>query len=115
MNSTRENYWGDNILGARGNDEFFHPEVVAVNHFRSDMNGQPEDMQISDNGQILLVNRGKKGAAVVNISSKADFVNLPTGLPNGSYRDKVYNIEFKVKNGRLTGAAAPFRTYILEK
>ena len=115
MNSTRENYWGDNILGARGNDEFFHPEVVAVNHFRSDMNGQPEDMQISDNGQILLVNRGKKGAAVVNISSKADFVNLPTGLPNGTYRDKVYNIEFKVKNGRLTGAAAPFRTYILEK
>ena len=113
--TARENYWGDNILGARGNDEFFHPEVVAVNHFRSDMNGQPEDMQISDNGQILLVNRGKKGAAVVNISSKADFVNLPTGLPNGTYRDKVYNIEFKVKNGRLTGAAAPFRTYILEK
>ena len=34
MNSTRQNYWGDNLLGARGNDEFFHPEVVAVNKFR---------------------------------------------------------------------------------
>lgn len=40
MNSTRQNYWGDNLLGARGNDEFFHPEVVAVNKFRHDMNGQ---------------------------------------------------------------------------
>ena len=25
MNSTRENYLGDNLLGARGNDEFFLP------------------------------------------------------------------------------------------
>ncbi|MDE5968435.1 MAG: alpha-amylase family protein, partial [Muribaculaceae bacterium] len=35
--STRQNYYGDNVLGARGNDEFFHPEVVAVNKFRTAM------------------------------------------------------------------------------
>lgn len=115
MNSTRENYWGDNILGAKGNDEYFHPEVVAANRFRSHMKGQTEDLQVSENGQILLVNRGKKGAAIVNISSQANFVDLPTGLPNGTYHDKVHNVEFKVKNGRLKGAAAPHRTYILEK
>lgn len=114
MGSTRENYWGDNVIGARGNDEFFHPEVVAVNKFRKAMSGQKEDLQFSPNGSILLVNRGKKGAAVVNISSVAGFVDLPTGLPDGVYTDVVYGKEFKVKKHRLHGIAAPYRTYILQ-
>lgn len=115
MGSTRQAYWGDNVLGARGNDEFFHPEVVAVNKFRKEMSGQPEDIQISDNGQVLVVNRGKKGAAISNISNIANFVNVPTGLPNGTYKDVVYGKEFKVKKGRLEGIAAPLTTYILVK
>ena len=115
MGSTRENYWGDNLSGERGNDEFFHPEVVAANKFRKAMAGQKEDIQISENGSVLLVNRGKKGAALANISDHANFIDLPTGLPNGTYRDAVYGKEFKVKKGRLTGALAPHRTYILTK
>lgn len=114
MGSTRENYWGDNVIGARGNDEFFHPEVVAVNKFRKAMSGQKEDLQFSPDGSILLVNRGKKGAAVVNISSVAGFVDLPTGLTDGVYTDVVYGKEFKVKKHRLHGIAAPYRTYILQ-
>lgn len=113
--STRDNFYGNNVLGARGNDEFFHPEVAAVNKFRQAMKGQKEDLQKSENGQVLLVNRGKKGAAVVNISSLANHVDLPSGLPNGTYRDVVYGKEFKVKNGRLKGLTAPYRTYILQK
>lgn len=113
--STRQNYYGDNVLGARGNDEFFHPEVVAVNKFRTAMKGQKEDIQVSDNGQVLLVNRGKKGAALVNISHLSNKVDLPTTLPNGTYKDEVYGIEFKVKKGRLTGLVAPNRSYILIK
>ena len=115
MGSDRDNYWGDNVLGARGNDEFFHPEVVAVNNFRKQMSGQPEDIQISDNGEVLVVNRGKKGSAIINVANIANFVNVPTGLPNGTYKDEVYGKEFKVKNGKLTGIAAPLTTYILEK
>lgn len=115
MNSTRDNYWGDNVAGARGNDEFFHPEVSAVNHFRQEMKGQPEDLQMSEDGHILVVNRGKKGAAIANISTVAGFVDVPTGLPAGTYRDVVYGKEFKVKGGRLHGIAAPLRTYILVK
>ena len=113
--STRQKYWGDNILGARGNDEFSHPEVVAVNKFRTAMNGQKEDVRFSDNGQVLLVNRGKKGAAVVNISKFANSVNLPTSLPDGTYKDEVYGKEFKVKKGVLRGILAPQRSYILVK
>ncbi len=115
MGSTRQNYWGDNVLGARGNDEFFHPEVVAVNKFRANMNGQKEDIQINDNGAVIVVNRGVKGAAIVNVTESASYVNVKTSLPAGTYKDKVYGYEFKVKNGRLTGLAAPLRSYILEK
>jgi len=113
MNSTRENYWGDNVAGARGNDEFFHPEVVAVNHFRRDMKGQKEDIQVSDNGKVLVVNRGNRGAAIANIDTYAQHVDLPTALPSGTYKDVVYGYEFKVRKGRLIGIAAPLRTYIL--
>lgn len=113
--STRDNYYGNNVLGARGNDSFKDPEVVAVNKFRHAMKGQKENVQISDNGQVLLVNRGKKGAAVVNIGTFANSVNLPTGLPDGTYKDVVYGKEFKVKNGRLKGILAPERSYILKR
>lgn len=114
MGSTRSNYWGDNVAGARGNDEFMHPEVAAVNKFRREMAGQKEDLQVSDNGAVLQVNRGKRGAAVVNISGAASYVDLPTGLPSGTYTDEVYGKEWRVKGGRLTGIAAPHRSYILK-
>ncbi len=113
--STRSNYWGDNIMGAKGNDAFVHPEVVAVNKFRQAMDGEKEDIRISENGQVLLVNRGKKGATIVNIGNFANRVDLPTTLPNGKYKDIVYGKEFIVKNGRLTGILAPEKTYILQK
>lgn len=113
--STRSNYWGDNKLGARGNDEFFHPETAAANRFRRAMAGQKEDVEISDNGEVLVVNRGKKGAAIVNISTLSNAVDVATGLPDGTYRDEVHGKEFKVKKGRLRGLAAPLRSYILTK
>jgi len=113
--STRKNYWGNNVLGASGNDEFFHPEVVAVNKFRKAMVGMQEDIRFSPDGHVLLVNRGKKGAAVVNISNFANSVNLSTTLPDGKYHDIVYGKEFKVKKGILHGYLAPYRSYILTK
>lgn len=115
MNSTRENYFGDNLLGARGNDEFFHPEVVAVNKFRQAMNGQLEDIKIAEDGEVVLVNRGDKGAAVVNFALEANDVALATGLADGEYKDVVYGTAFKVENGVLTGTAQPETTYILVK
>ena len=114
MNSTRDNYWGDNLLGARGNDEFFHPEVVAVNKFRQEMEGQKEDIRISEDGEVTVVNRGDKGAAVVNFALETNTVELPTALPDGEYSDAVYGQTFKVKNGVLRGTAEPETTYIIK-
>jgi alpha-amylase len=113
MGSTRQNYWGENLCGIRGNDEFFHPEVIAVNKFRQAMNGEKESIEISEDGQVLVVNRGNKGAAIVNISDKANPLALPTGLADGEYHDEVYGCLFVVKNGVLYGTLAADRTYII--
>jgi alpha-amylase len=113
MNSTRENYFGDNLLGARGNDEFFHPEVVAVNKFRQAMEGQVEDVKISEDGEVIVVSRGDKGAAVINFALEDNAVELATTLPDGEYTDKVYGTSFKVENGILKGTAKAETTYIL--
>lgn len=113
MNSTRENYWGDNLLGARGNDEFFHPEVVAVNNFRKEMKGQAENILFAEDGEVILVNRGNKGAAIINLAIEANAVELATSLPDGNYADRVYGQSFTVENGIIKGTAEPETTYIL--
>ena len=115
MNSTRENYFGDTLLGARGNDEFFHPEVVAVNKFRQAMKGQLEDIQVSEDGEVIVVNRGDRGAAIVNFALEANEVALSTGLADGEYTDTVYGNVFKVENGVLTGTVQPETTYTIVK
>ena len=113
MNSTRENYFGDNLLGARGNDEFFHPEVVAVNKFRKAMDGQLEDIQVAEDGEVVVVNRGNKGAAVINFATDSNVVELATGLADGTYTDQVYGTTFTVENGILKGTAQAETTYII--
>lgn len=114
MNSTRDNYFGDNLLGARGNDEFFHPEVVAVNKFRQAMNGQKENIAISEDGEVILVNRGDKGAAIINLALEENETGLASSLPDGEYTDNVYGQSFKVENGILEGTVQPETTYIIE-
>ena len=113
MNSTRENYFGDNLLGARGNDEFFHPEVVAVNKFRQQMKGQIENVQIAPEGEVIIVNRGDQGVAIINFSLNENTIELPTQLPDGAYTDAVYNSTFVAEAGVLKGKTAPETTYIL--
>ena len=107
------NVWGNNRIGARGNDQFLHPEVVAVNHFRRAMHGQPEQLYVSDNGSILEVARGTAGASFVNISDKAQKVKMATALPDGRYTDRVHGTEFTVKDGVIKGKMAPLTAYII--
>lgn len=111
--STRENYWGNNRIGARGNDEFFHPEVVAANKFRTAMTGQPETVTFTDNGTVAMVARGDKGTSLVNFSAKAQKIKMSTVLPEGTYTDAVTGAVFKVKKGMLTGSLAPRTSAIL--
>lgn len=111
--STRENYWGNNRIGARGNDEFFHPEVVAVNKFRKRMSGQPETLFFSENGSVAEISRGNAGAALVNFSADPQNLAIPTTLPDGKYIDAVSNSSFTVKDSVLSGDLMPLSTYLL--
>lgn len=113
--STRENYWGNNRIGARGNDEFFNPQVVAVNKFRKAMNGQPENLVYSDNGAVAEVERGSLGVALVNFSQREQKVRMATSLPDGTYTDAVTSAVFKVKKGRIEGKLPANGTAILYK
>lgn len=111
--STRENYWGNNRIGARGNDEFKNPEVVAANKFRHAMGGQPEKVMTTDNGAVVAVERGDKGVAIINLSEKAQKLKLATILPDGEYTDAVHSTTFKVKKGMIEAKIAPLTSYIL--
>lgn len=113
MGSTRDNYWGNNRIGARGNDEFKHPEVVAVNKFRRAMSGQPESINISDDGSVVEVARGDKGAVLINISDSAQKTEMPTSLPDGKYTDRVHGSDFVVADGIISGLLQPQTSYIL--
>lgn len=112
--STRQNYWGNNRLGAAGNAEYRHPEVVAVNHFRRAMAGEPETIIASDNGAVAEVMRGSRGAALINFSPETQTLDIPTALPDGSYTDASSNRTYSVAAGRLTGSLPPLTSAILQ-
>lgn len=111
--STRENYWGTNRIGNRGNDEFYHPQVVAANKFRHAMAGQSENLVFSENGAVVEVERGDKGVSLINFSNADQALDLATVLPDGTYTDAVSGSTFEAINGKLTGTLAPLTTYIL--
>ncbi|MDE5857948.1 MAG: alpha-amylase [Muribaculaceae bacterium] len=111
--SSRENYWGNNRVGNRGNDEFFHPEVVAVNEFRHKMAGQPDEILTSADGTVIEIERGNKGVALINISDSKKKIDMSTSLPDGEYIDSIHNQEFRVKNGKIKGNLSPLTSYLL--
>lgn len=111
--STRENYWGTNRIGNRGNDEFFSPEVVAVNKFRHVMAPYGENVSIDAKANVAQVDRDGKGVALVNFSDKKAKIKMATTLPDGEYTDAVHGSVFKVKNGTIEGQAAPLASYLL--
>ncbi len=111
--STRENVWGNNLVGPKGNDEFRHPEVVAANKFRHEMAGLPETVVTNKGGQVVEVVRGDKGVALINMSAKQQKFTLPTTLAAGEYIDKVYGNSFKVADGKISGTIAPLTSALI--
>jgi alpha-amylase len=107
------NYWGNNVVGARGNDNFKHPLVVEANKFRHWMRGLSETVFFSDNGSIAEVCRGKTGVALINIAQKAEKVKIPTTLPDDDYTDIMSDRTFTVEDGILTGSMKPLSACIL--
>ena len=111
--STRENFWGNNLMGAKGNDEFKHPEVVAVNKFRKAMAGMKENVSTTAKGSVVVINRGDKGIAIVNLATTDANIKADTKLADGTYTDKVHGTEFTVKSGKISGSLKAETSYVI--
>ena len=97
------NYAGNNVLGAKGNDQFKDPEVKAVNKFRNAMVGQKEYLRNPNgNNQILQIDRGTKGTCIINLGDGTD-INSETTMADGSYKDQVSGNTFTVSGGKISG------------
>ena len=113
--SNPSNVWGNNVAGAKGNDEFKHPEVIAANKFRRAMSGKAEQLIFNTEKTVAQVCRGNKGASLVNVTDTEQAIEMPTNLKNGTYYDEVYKTKFTVKKNILRGTLKPFTSYILIK
>ena len=112
---TDQQYWGKNVIGERGNDEFFHPEVVAVNKFRNAMsnNNATEEnvVNVNSNNQVLQIDRfpvsNKSefncGTCIINLSDSEVSVNgQSTSIADGTYYDTITGKKFVVDGGAFT-------------
>ena len=102
--SSTESEWGMNRIGAQGSDIYKDSRVSAVNFFRTAMKGESEKLVNPENNcEALIIERGKKGAVIVNISEKPLKTGFEINLPDGEYTDRVDGkTVYTVKDGKLT-------------
>lgn len=101
--SSTDDEWGMNRIGAAGSDMYKSDIVRAVNFFRIAMKGEKETLVTpNEDTSAVVIERGTKGATIVNTSEelKTDF---ETGLADGNYTDRVDGkTVYTVKGGKLT-------------
>lgn len=108
--SSTTNQWGNNQIGPRGDDNFFHPEVVAVNHFRNASVGEKvkrsnlKDAAGKTDNRLLMIQRGDKGAVIVNMTGSDYTVNASCNMADGDYTDEVSGAKFTVRDGKVSGS-----------
>lgn len=106
--ATDVNSWGTmNRIGVSGSYLYKDPRVVAVNRFRTAMEGQDESMYnpVDGDTSLLAIERGGKGLVLINLDGEKD-LKFETGLQDGQYTDRISNtLTFTVKDGVLTSNA----------
>lgn len=96
--------WGTNKIGNAGDENYFHPEVVAVNKFHNALAGEPFEMKnINTLKQALIITRSDKGAVMINSGTTDIEVKQAVSMLSGYYKDAVKGTQFVVQDGTLTG------------
>ncbi|MCL2378631.1 MAG: alpha-amylase family glycosyl hydrolase [Defluviitaleaceae bacterium] len=97
--------WGNNIVGERGNDDFFAPEVAAVNHFKNAMRGTAEHFSNpAASLELLMIERGGNGVVIANMGAEVILNNVNAYLlADGTYTDRISGNVFIVEGGMLSG------------
>ncbi|MDD5923800.1 MAG: alpha-amylase family glycosyl hydrolase [Clostridia bacterium] len=79
-------------------------EVREVNRFKNYFEGESEVLS-NYQDKYYLVQRGEDGVCIVNVSNNK-VINIPTTLPDGSYKDHITGNKFTVSNGKISGKMA---------
>ena len=104
-NGASGNRWGNNVLGAKGNNEFKSTEVREVNLFRNAMAGKSEYLRNpGKDSQILQIDRGNEGTVIINLKEESVNINSDTKMKDGTYKDQVSGRTFTVANGKISGS-----------
>ncbi|WP_317336262.1 alpha-amylase family glycosyl hydrolase, partial [Streptococcus orisratti] len=95
---------GQSKIGDAGSNLYKDTSVAAVNKFHNAMVGETEYIR-NPNGdeQVVMIERGTKGAVLVNLVNNDKNLNSETKLANGTYTDKISGKTFTVSNNRITG------------
>lgn len=102
--SSTTDQWGKNQIGIAGDDNYCHPEVIAVNQFKNAMVGLPEKMSNpTDSNSLLMIERGSAGAVIINVSDTDAVLNCSTDVADGTYFDQAAGSKFTVTGGKLSG------------
>lgn len=99
-NGSQGNYWGNNRIGAKGNDQFKDPQVVACNHFRNAMVGESEYLSNFGGNDCLVIERGTKGVVVINLGGSKSNIKL-NKVADGTYTEEISGTEVQVSGGVL--------------
>lgn len=105
--------WGNNEIGAAGDDNYKCAAVKAVNQFRNAVAGEAEAISNVNGNQVLKIDRGTKGSSgnkgtcIINIGSSSCSLNgVSTTLEDGTYTDRVDGTtQFEVSNGVFTSGS----------
>ncbi len=102
--SSTTDQWGKNKIGIAGDDNYCHPEVVAVNQFRNAMVGLPDKLSNpTGSNNLLMIERGSAGAVIINASDNDEVLNCSTEVSDGTYTDEAGGGKFTVSGGKLSG------------
>lgn len=95
--------WGTNQIGDAGDDNYFDPEIVALNKFHNLMLGESSEMVNANGKKHIVITRGDKGAVLVNTDKNDYNISFNTTLPDGTYTDTAHGDRFVIYNGVLQG------------
>lgn len=114
--TTSQNFtqkWGDNTIGIAGDGNYYSTEVAEVNKFRNAMVGEGKNIVEVVKSNVMMIERGTKGAVIINVSASDANANVTTKLADGDYTDHISGEVFSVKNGKLTGTVKAGKIVVL--
>ncbi|KFI49647.1 Ig-like domain-containing protein [Bifidobacterium biavatii] len=110
---TQEWFSEKSHIGDVGSDLWKDPEVVAVNHFRNQMEGEADNLSNCGNDGCIMVERyvsdGNSANDGVMVAADEDggtsLVGQSVKLDNGTYTDEVTGATITVSGGKITAGS----------